>query len=139
MAGALDYLNSTGTFYVIDTTKIPQGEKAWDMERNMYENGFKKREMVKQHIDENKRGFDNDFDAFRVDDDDKYIDVPFDETKGEVNVSYIPRNAIIGSITVPERYRSFEGTTKDRLESIQSRITWSKEYVIKFNPEYKPE
>ena len=46
-----------------------------------------------------------------------------DETKGEVNVSRIPRNAIIGTITVPERYRSADGSTQSRLESIQNIFT----------------
>lgn len=90
VAGSLDYLNSTGTFYVIDTTKLPKGEKAWEMEHNMYGNGLKERTMEKKRIDEDKKGFDHDFNDFRIDDDDQYIEVPFDETKGEVNVSHIP-------------------------------------------------
>jgi len=43
--GAIGYLNPGGTFYVIDTTKLPAGEKAWDMENALYANGYKERPM----------------------------------------------------------------------------------------------
>lgn len=43
VGGAIDHVNETGTFYIIDTTKLPKNEKAWDMENTVYQNGYKKR------------------------------------------------------------------------------------------------
>lgn len=107
--GAVGYLNPGGTFYVIDTRKLPAGEKAWDMEHTVYENGYKERENPTD-----------------------------DETKGEVCVSRIPRNAIIGWVKVSDMYMGQGEENNPKLETLQSRIGWDKKYSITFNPEYQP-
>ena len=121
--GAIGYLNPGRTFYVIDTTKLPKVEKAWDMKSNMYENGFKEHRTMKVEIE--------DEDAFG-----EYADEPIDETAGEVNVSYIPRNAIIGWVTVSTMHMDGNNDNNSRLDTLQRRISMDKDYTIQFNPEY---
>lgn len=54
-----------------------------------------------------------------------------------MNVSYIPRNAIIGWVTVSNMHMDGDNDNNSRLETLQSRISWDKKYNIQFNPEYK--
>ena len=104
--GAIAYRGGGCTIYVIDTTKIPKGEKAWDMERTVYENGYKVRRNPGD-----------------------------DETMGEVNVSTVPRSAIVGWIKVP-KVSGFDNTVdnEQRLHVLQSDPNCKAE----FNPDYKP-
>ena len=120
---------SGGTFYMIDTTKLPAGEKAWGMENALYANGHKERPMQKAKKD--------DYIPYGVID--RPEAVPLDETNGEVCVSGIPRNAIVGWVTFKgRRVVDIDGTNHSRLSSIQNRIDWAKDYTIKFNPDYRP-
>lgn len=89
MGGAIDYVNETGTFYIIDTTKLPKNEKAWDMENTVYQNGYKKRAPGGE-----------------------------DETGGEVNVSFIPRNAIVGGIFITPGFNIYSKKGAERLRAI---------------------
>lgn len=125
--GAIGYLNPGGTFYIIDTTKLPAGQKAWDLESNLYENGYKERPKTKAKNDDFVRpGFD------------RPEEVPLDETNGEVNVSAIPKSAIVGWVTFKGRnVVDVGGSNHSRLESMQARIDWDKDYTIKFTPAYK--
>ena len=59
-----------------------------------------------------------------------------DETAGEVNVSYIPRNAIIGWVTVSTMHMDGNNGNNSRLDTLQRRISMDKDYTIQFNPEY---
>ncbi|MBR1589138.1 MAG: hypothetical protein IJ658_12530, partial [Kiritimatiellae bacterium] len=104
--GAIAYHGAGSTFYVIDTTKLPQGEKAWDMENTVYQNAYKVRER------------DED-----------------DETMGEVNISYVPRNAIVGWIRI-SRNSSIDDVVANegRLETLKD----DPNTIIEFNPEYRP-
>ena len=61
-----------------------------------------------------------------------------DETNGEVCVSRIPRNAIIGWVKVSIMHMDGDNNNNSRLDTLQSRITWDKDYSITFNPEYEP-
>ena len=135
VAGAIDYLNPNGTFYVIDTTKLPKKEKAWDMEYNVYKNGLLERQTVKVEVKDKNLGDRREF-----------VEVPFDETKNEVNISDIPKNAIIGWVNVPQFYHPGGlSSGKSNLEYIQSHIfTENKDsvmehYEIVFNPDYDPD
>lgn len=124
--GSLGYLNPGRTYYIIDTTKIPKGEKAWDMKCNMYENGRMERRMVPVEIE--------DPDSLTGVRD---VEEPLDVTGGEVNVSYIPRNAIIGWESVSNMHMDTADDNRQRLDTLQRRISWDKNYTIQFNPEYK--
>lgn len=124
--GSLGYLNPGRTYYIIDTTKIPKGEKAWDMKCNMYENGLMERRMVPVEIE--------DPDSLTGVRD---VEEPLDETGGEVNVSYIPRNAIIGWVSVSNMHMDTADDNRQCLDTLQRRISWDKNYTIQFNPEYK--
>lgn len=42
--GALGYRGAGEWIYVIDTSKLPEGQHAWDMESTVYENGYKTRD-----------------------------------------------------------------------------------------------
>ena len=66
----------------------------------------------------------------------EYVDEPIDETEGEVNVSYIPRNAIIGWVTVSTMHMDGNNDNNSRLDTLQRRISMDKDYTIQFNPEY---
>ena len=107
--GAISYLDAGKTFYVIDTTKIPKDEKAWDMENTILQNKFKET----------------------------------DESNGEVNVSYIPRNAIIGWVNIPlgtqGRALGNAPDSADKLAKLKNIATGSLGSFAKltFNPEYK--
>ena len=79
------------------------------MENNMYQNGYKVRRNPTD-----------------------------DDTKGEVCVSHIPRNAIIGWVKVSDMYNGTLDSNQSKLETLQNRITWDKKYSITFNPEYQP-
>jgi hypothetical protein len=107
--GAISYRGGGCTIYVIDTTKLPKGESAWDMERARYGNGYAEKAKDK---------------------DGKEID----ETKGEVNVSRVPRSAIVGWIKIPQA-SGYENETDNerRLRFIQN----NPQCKIEFNPEYK--
>lgn len=107
--GAISYRDGGCTIYVIDTTKLPEGESAWDMERARYGNGYAEKAI----------GHDG---------------KPIDETKGEVNVSRIPRSAIVGWIKVPQS-SGFDNETDNerRLRFLQN----NPQCEIEFNPEYK--
>ena len=104
--GAIAYRGGGCTIYVIDTTKIPKDEKAWDMERTVYENGY----MVRRNPED-------------------------DETMGEVNISTVPRSAIVGWIKVPKD-SGFDSTVdnEERLHILQGNPDCKAE----FNPDYKP-
>ena len=130
--GAINYLNPGGTFYVIDTTKLPAGEKAWDMESALYENGYKERPQAPvKHDDDEDSGAIHLLGAAPE-------PVPLDETNGEVNVSRIPRGAIVGWVTFKgRRVDDVGGPAHDRLDSMQHRIDWDNDYTIQFNPDYK--
>ena len=135
VAGAIVYLNPNCTFYVIDTTKLPKKEKAWDMEYNVYKNGLLERRMEKVEIKDKNLG-----------DKDEFVEVPLDETKNEVNISDVPKNAIIGWINVPPFYYPGENTSaQGKLQYIQDRLfTLNKDsamehYEIEFNPDYDPD
>lgn len=104
MGGAIGYLNETGTFYIIDSTKIPKREKAWDMENISYQNGYKQRAPGSKQ----------------------------DDTGGEVNVSYIPRQAIVGAIYIGTSFNIEPKRGADRLKAIQQ-----KRENLWFNPDYK--
>ena len=52
-----------------------------------------------------------------------------------MNVIYIPRNAIVGWVTVSPMH--MDNDDPSHLESMQNRISWDKNYTIQFNPEYK--
>ena len=109
IGGAISYLDAGKTFYVIDTTKIPKDEKAWDMENTILKNKFKET----------------------------------DESNGEVNVSYIPRNAIIGWVNIPlgTQGRALGNTpdSADKLAKLKNIATAPLGSFAKltFNPEYK--
>ena len=109
--GAIAYRGGGCTIYVIDTTKLPKGESAWDMERARYGNGYAEKAI----------GNDG---------------KPVDETKGEVNVSRIPRSAIVGWIKIP-RSSIFDDEINNerRLRFIQN----DPRCEIEFNPDYKSE
>ena len=109
--GAISYRGGGCTIYVIDTTKLPEGESAWDMERARYGNGY-----AEKAIDRDGK--------------------PIDETKGEVNVSRIPRSAIVGWIKIPQA-SGFENETDNgrRLRFLQD----NPKCEIGFNPDYKSE
>lgn len=131
--GAINYLNPGGTFYVIDTTKLPAGEKAWDMESTLYENGYKERPKAPV-----KHGDEAGYDMMMRMRGEAPEPVPLDETNGEVNISSIPRSAIIGWVTFKGRkVVDIDGTAHDRLNSMQRRIDWDEDYTIHFNPDYK--
>ena len=109
IGGAITYLDENKTFYIIDTTKIPKNEKAWDMENTILKNKFKET----------------------------------DESNGEVNVSYIPRNAIIGWVNIPRGTlgRAIANTpdTDEKLKKLNNiaRGTFGPYLKLTFNPEYK--
>ncbi len=127
VSGAIQYLNPGGTFYVIDTTKLPKREKAWDMESTVYNNGYKQRSTEKVRIGRP--------DGFGPE---EFVEVPLDETNAEVNVSYVPRSAIIGWVSVPDRsFFDADFSNEGRLNTLQSRCTWDKSCVIQFNPDYR--
>jgi hypothetical protein len=89
--GCIQYRHGKCWLYVIDTSKLPETEKAWDMERTLYGNGYRE-----------KNG-------------------DIDETKGEVNVSFIPRSAIVGWVEIADG--DTFGDIKDngkRLEHVQN-------------------
>lgn len=103
--GCIQYRHGKCTLYVIDTTKLPKGEKAWDMERALYGNGYKK----------------------------KAGDV--DETKGEVNASFIPKSAIVGWVEIDDGDKFGDTVSNEkRLEFVKGRVGSP---AVKFNPEYK--
>ena len=109
IGGVISYLDENKTFYIIDTTKIPKNEKAWDMENTILKNKFKET----------------------------------DESNGEVNVSYIPRNAIIGWVNIPRGTlgRAIANTpdTDEKLKKLNNiaRGTFGPNLKLTFNPEYK--
>jgi len=109
--GAISYRGGGCTIYVIDTTKLPKGESAWDMERARYGNGYAEKAKDKDGK-------------------------PIDETKGEVNVSRVPRSAIVGWIKIPQS-SGYENETDNerRLRFIQD----NPQCKIEFNPDYKSE
>lgn len=89
--GCIQYRHGKCWLYVIDTSKLPETEKAWDMERTLYGNGYRE-----------KNG-------------------DIDETKGEVNVSFIPKSAIVGWVEIDDG--TTFGDIKDngkRLEHVQN-------------------
>ena len=89
--GCIQYRHGKCSLYVIDTSKLPKGEKAWDMERTLYGNGYRE-----------KTG-------------------GVDETMGEVNVSFIPKSAIVGWVEIDDG--TTFGDIKDngkRLEHVQN-------------------
>jgi hypothetical protein len=89
--GCIQYRHDKCWLYVIDTSKLPETEKAWDMERTLYGNGYRE-----------KNG-------------------DIDETKGEINVSFIPKSAIVGWVEIADGYTF--GDIKDngkRLEYVQN-------------------
>ena len=92
---------------------------------NMYENGLKERRTMKVEVE--------DGDGIGA----EYVDEPIDETAGEVNVSYIPRNAIVGWVTVSPMHMDLDNDSNSRLGTLQSRVSWDKQYTIQFNPDYK--
>ena len=103
--GAIAYRGSGNTIYVIDTTKTPKGEKAWDMEKTVYENGYK----VRQNQED-------------------------DETMGEVNISTVPRNAIVGWLKIPPFVKIDNFTDNaEKLAMLQN----NPDCEIEFNPDYK--
>ena len=107
IGGVIGYVGGGHTFYVIDTTKIPPNEKAWDMENTILKNGLLKT----------------------------------DESNGEVNVSYIPKKAIIGHVYVPAQSKIDDQTDTDKRWSTVRNIALEMKYVnlkIVFNPEYEP-
>lgn len=105
IGGAIAYRGSGSTLYVIDTTKIPKGEKAWDMEKTVYENGYK----VRQNQED-------------------------DETMGEVNISTVPRNAIVGWLKIPPFVKIDNITDNaEKLAMLQN----NPDCEIEFNPDYK--
>ena len=107
IGGVIGYVGGGHTFYVIDTTKIPPNEKAWDMENTILKNGLLKT----------------------------------DESNGEVNVSYIPKKAIIGHVYVPAQSKIDDQTDTDKRWSTVRNIATGAKYVnlkIEFNPEYEP-
>ena len=53
-----------------------------------------------------------------------------------MNVSYIPRNAIIGWVTVSTMHMDGNNDNNSRLDTLQRRISMDKDYTIQFNPEY---
>lgn len=100
--GCIQYRHGKCSLYVIDTSKLPPGEKAWDMESTLYRNGYRE-----------KHG-------------------GIDETTGEVNVSFIPKSAIVGWVEIDDG--TAFGDIKDngkRLEHVQTHGRFV------FNPEYK--
>ena len=109
--GAVGYVNETGTFYIIDTTKIPKNEKAWDMESTAYENGYKHREPGSKQDETGGKQ---------------------DETGGEVNVSFIPRNAIVGGVYIDMSFNIGDKNNQARLDVIKR-----KRENFCFNPDYK--
>ena len=51
--------------------------------------------------------------------------------------SGIPRSAIVGWVTFKgQRVVDIDGTNHRRLDSMQNRIDWDKDYTIKSNPDY---
>ena len=89
--GCIQYRHEKCWLYVIDTSKLPETEKAWDMERTLYGNDYRE-----------KNG-------------------DIDETKGEVNVSFIPKSAIVGWVEIDDGITF--GDIKDngkRLEHVQN-------------------
>ncbi len=107
--GSISYLQATKTYYIIDTSKLPAGEKAWDMEHTVYENHYKER----------VNGPDG---------------KPFDETAGEVNVSFIPKNAIIGWVQIPQT--SNIGNVADNASKLDI-LKFHLDDCLTFNPDYK--
>lgn len=100
--GCIQYRHGKCSLYVIDTSKLPPGEKAWDMESTLYRNGYRE-----------KHG-------------------GIDETTGEVNVSSIPKSAIVGWVEIDDG--TVFGDIKDngkRLEHVQTHGRFV------FNAEYK--
>jgi hypothetical protein len=100
--GCIQYRHGKCSLYVIDTSKLPPGEKAWDMESTLYRNGYRE-----------KHG-------------------GIDETTGEVNVSSIPKSAIVGWVEIDDG--AAFGDIKDngkRLEHVQTHGRFV------FNAEYK--
>lgn len=89
--GCIQYRHGKCSLFVIDTSKLPKGEKAWDMERTLYGNGYRE-----------KNG-------------------DIDETKGEVNVSFIPRSAIVGWVEIADgdTFADIKDNGK-RLEHVQN-------------------
>ena len=103
--GAIAYRGGGSTLYVIDTTKIPKGEKAWDMESTVYENGYKERRNPED-----------------------------DETNGEVNISTVPRNAIVGWLKIsPSVHIEEISDNAEKLAILQN----NPDCLIEFNPDYK--
>lgn len=100
--GCIQYRHGKCSLFVIDTSKLPPGEKAWDMESTLYRNGYRE-----------KHG-------------------GIDETTGEVNVSSIPKSAIVGWVEIDDG--TVFGDIKDngkRLEHVQTQGRFV------FNAEYK--
>lgn len=90
IGGAIDYRNEGGWFYVIDTTKLPDGEHAWDMENTVYKNKYKELAEGKE-----------------------------EETGGEVNCSRIPFDAIVGWVQISKKVDDASGKDA-RLQLLQS-------------------
>ena len=107
IGGVIGYVGGGHTFYIIDTTKIPKDEKAWDMENTILRNGLLKT----------------------------------DESNGEVNISYIPKKAIVGSVYIPAQSKIDDKTgSEERWATVRS-IALGTRYVnleVAFNPEYQP-
>ncbi len=79
-------------------------QAAWDMENISYQNGYKHRAPGSKQ----------------------------DDTGGEVNVSYIPRQAIVGAIYIGTSFQIEPKRGADRLKAIQQ-----KRENFWFNPDYK--
>ena len=107
IGGVIGYVGGGLTFYIIDTRKIPQEEKAWDMENTILKNRLLKT----------------------------------DESNGEVNVSYIPKKAIIGHVYIPAQSKIDMETDADKRWSTMKNISTGWKYAnlkVAFNPEYEP-
>ena len=110
---AISYLNSGGTFYVIDTTKLPHDPqapmkyKAWDIAEIFDANEF-------------------------------YNEAP-NRPGLEVNVSRAPRSAIVGWVTIPF-WANIEdrSTVEEKMRLFQAMLSRgpSSGVTIQFNPEY---
>ncbi len=59
---------------------------------------------------------------------------PFDETAGEVNVSFIPKNAIIGWVQIPQT--SNIGNVADNASKLDI-LKFHLDDCLTFNPDYK--